>query len=83
MEAIDLEDLKWVNFFSRRELVREKTRELSLFLSRCAVPGEALFKMQESFDYLAQDWIYSEALEWEGTPAWRHAEKLKALAMPT
>jgi hypothetical protein len=69
MEEIDVEDLKQVNTFSRIELVKEKTRELTVLASAFAKGPDAenLHRLFAQWDALAMDWVYSDRLEYGGS----------------
>lgn len=61
-------DIRNVNTFSRLELMKTKTRELT-----------AMCKDQsflDTFDLLAMDWVYSDQLFWEGSMAEAHMKKI-------
>lgn len=78
MEAIDPGEVDLVNTFSRTELMKNKTRELTALL--CAfVPREKFnhfIELQDQYDHLAIDWVYGNELEWDGSIVDNHVKKI-------
>jgi hypothetical protein len=69
MEPIEFGEIEKVNTFSRMELMKEKTREMTGALVRGkSKPDDwTLHKLCQEYDMLALDWVYSDRLEWEGS----------------
>jgi hypothetical protein len=75
-EPIEIDDLKRVNTFSRMELMKEKTRELTRALINHQ-PSDVLYEMLETFNHLAVDWVYSDVLLWEDSLAAKQVQSIK------
>jgi hypothetical protein len=82
MEPIELEEIGKVNTFSRMELMKEKTRELTAAITGKAKPDDwTLHKLFDEYHMLAMDWVYSDRLDWEGSLPDKQARKIVARAL--
>jgi len=78
-EPIAITDVEKVNTPFRRELMKRKTRELRDYISihNPNPDDNQLHLMLDMYDYLAIDWVYSNALLWNGSLACEYAQKIK------
>lgn len=80
LDEIEMDDLKLVNTFSRMELIKEKTREITALASAFAQQKD--FKMFhtlfDAWDALAIDWVYSDVLDYSGSLADAKAKEIES-----
>lgn len=68
-EPINPDNLARVNTPTRLTLMKEKTREFTDWLAQQPFKDDNIKKMLDVYDFLAIDWVYSNALDWTGSMA--------------
>ena len=78
MEEISMADIQRVNTFSRRELMKTNTRELTALVCSFINPSQhkEFARHLEEYDHLATDWVSSNRLDWEGSMADKQSKKI-------
>ena len=78
MEEISMGDIYRVNTFSRRELMKTNTRELTALVCSFINPAQHVefARHLEEYDHLAIDWVSSNTLDWDGSMVDKQSNKI-------
>lgn len=73
-----MDDLHKVNMFSRMEIMKQKTRELTANVSAFVKPEhhDKFILLCDQFGHLAIDWVNGNDLEWQESLADKKASRI-------